>query len=255
MNTSFENNDMKVIPVALVGFGKMGKNLLELSTQYGIKVVEIFSENEPLHESRLDGWDVAIDFTHPSSVVNNITFLSKHSKNIVVGTTGWSSSLPIISEIVQNSKIGCVYGSNFSVGVNVFLQVIKKASELLQKETGYDVALWEAHHTGKADSPSGTAESLAKVITQHRPDKQSILRETSHGSIESAQLHSGSLRVGFVPGTHTVIFDSVADTLELTHRARNREGFAQGALLAARWISNKKGMFEFSEIFYELLLK
>lgn len=242
------------VRVALVGYGSMGKELERLAPQYGCAVQHIFTHERPLSgaaESELV-FDVAIDFSVPSAVPENVRFLAERGKQIVLGTTGWMQDMERLAGIIRQSNIGLVWGTNFSVGVQIFSHLVRLAGEFASRFEDYDVALHELHHTRKIDSPSGTALSLAKILQEAVPHKTSLEVDASHGRIDPSVLHVSSTRVGETPGTHTVYLDSLPDTIELTHRARNRSGFAIGALRTATWIGGKQGMMEFSEIFSQL---
>jgi len=183
--------------------------------------------------------DVCIEFTNPGSVIGNIKKLSSFGKNIVVGTTGWHGKTDEAKEIVKKSKIGLIYASNFSIGVNAFFRMIENASRIMDKLEDYDVYGYEMHHSKKLDSPSGTAKSIEKIITSNIKRRKSV--------------DFASVRSGSIPGIHVVGFDSGADTIELKHQAKNREGFAQGALLAAKWINGKKGFYEINEMMKSII--
>jgi len=155
----------------------------------------------------------------------------------VVGTTGWFEQLPMAREVVLHAKTGVVWAANFSVGVNLFLQSVRQAAALFAKHTEYEAWGWEIHHSAKKDAPSGTLKKLAEEMRDA-------------GFTRSVSLSSS--RAGAIPGTHEIGFDSPADTITLRHTARSREGFAHGALEAARWIAGKKGFYEFREILAEL---
>lgn len=237
--------------VALVGYGSMGKELERLAPQAGCRVAAIFDADRPL-TPEAGGFDIAIDFSLPGAVVENVRTLAALKKNIVLGTTGWAEHRDEIERIVTESGIGLVYGSNFSVGMQMFFRIVRAAARLANAHGEYDVFLHEIHHTRKADSPSGTALSLAHLLLDELDRKTGLLTETSHGKIAPEALHVTSARGGEVAGTHIVYLDSVADTIELTHRAKNRSGFALGALHAAKWIAGKKGIYDFSEVFGEV---
>lgn len=243
------------VRIALVGYGSMGKELERLAPQYGCQVIQIFTGKRPLSGTQapdLD-FDVAIDFSLPVSVLENTRFLAEQGKNIVLGTTGWMQHKDSLAAIVQKSGIGLVWGTNFSVGVQIFSHLVRAAAEFAHRFEEYDVALHELHHTRKLDSPSGTALSLAALVQEALPRKSVLLPDTSHGRIAKEALHVSSTRVGETPGTHTLYLDSLPDTIEITHRARNRSGFAIGALRTARWLNNgHQGMMEFGEVFPRL---
>ncbi len=241
--------------IALVGYGSMGKELERLAPRYGCVVEQIFSTRRPLQSTQINdlSFDVAIDFSLPSAVLDNAQILAEHGKNIVLGTTGWMAHREALGELIGKKNIGLVWGTNFSVGVQIFSHLVRMAAEFANKFDEYDVALHELHHTRKIDAPSGTALSLAQIVQAAMPQKTSLLTDTTDGRIAPEALHVSSTRVGETPGTHTLYLDALPDTIELTHRARNRSGFAIGALRAARWIDGKQGMMEFSEIFSRIV--
>jgi 4-hydroxy-tetrahydrodipicolinate reductase len=228
--------------LAIVGYGKMGKMIERLAPEHGFEVRAKFGGMEnanakALSHQTLRGVDVALDFTTPHAAPENIRRLAVLGVNAVVGTTGWLEQLPAARESVERAKTGLVWGPNFSVGVNLFLQVVSHAAALFAKHQDYEAWGWEIHHSGKKDAPSGTLKKLA---------------EEMRSSGYSRAVSLGANRVGAMPGTHEIGFDSVADTITLRHTARSREGFAHGALQAAKWIAGKKGFFEFTEIMNEL---
>lgn len=183
----------------------------------------------------LKGADVAIDFTSPEIVIETIKKVAAMGKNMVIGTTGWYDRIDEIKRLVKKSKIGLIYGQNFSIGANIFFQIVGFASSLFAKFGNYDVAGYEIHHTAKKDSPSGTAKKIASVILENFPKKKELI--------------FSALRVGRFFGYHEVIFDSAADEIKLSHSAHSRRGFAEGALLAAEFIKGKKGFYSFDEVF------
>ena len=228
--------------LAIVGYGKMGKLIEQLAPEYGFEVRAKFrgAENENGHslsEHTLPGVDVAVDFSTPEAAPENIRKLSILGINTVVGTTGWLNHLPEIRESVLRGKTGLIWAPNFSVGVNIFLAAVAHAASLFAKHPEYEAWGWEIHHSAKKDAPSGTLKKLADEMQ-------------SAGFARPIGLSSN--RAGAIPGTHEIGFDSIADTITLRHTARSREGFARGALQAARWLVGKKGFFEFKEILNEL---
>ncbi len=241
--------------IALIGYGSMGKEIQRIAIEKGILITTIFDINNPLTNSSPDNFDVAIDFSTPSVVVENVQYIAAMKKDIVIGTTGWADRISVINQCVENNDIGAVYGSNFSIGMQMFFSVVRQAAMLANSVEEYDVFLHEIHHKRKIDSPSGTALSLAEIVLEEVRKKKSINSETMHGEINEHELHISSVRGGEVTGTHTVYIDSLADTIELTHRAKNRRGFALGALEAAGWIWKKKGLFDFTNVFNEILVR
>jgi 4-hydroxy-tetrahydrodipicolinate reductase len=239
--------------IALIGYGTMGREVETAAREREITVGPIFSEEEnpggaALTRESLRGVDVCIDFTSAASVPGNVRAAAAAGCNIVVGTTGWYDRLTEIRSIVEAKGIGFLYASNFSLGVNLFFRIASDAARLIGRYPGYDVAIQETHHRRKADSPSGTALTLGSLVLQAFPAKSEILPETSHGAPAPERLHVTSTRVGSVPGMHTVLFDSEADTIELKHTARSRRGFALGALIAAEWLKGKHGFFTMQDV-------
>jgi 4-hydroxy-tetrahydrodipicolinate reductase len=239
--------------IALIGYGKMGKEVEQVAKDRGLTIARIFTEENNtgglgLTKDSLKTVDVCIDFSTPAAVLDNIEAVAECGKNMVVGTTGWYDRLESVRKIVKEKKIGLLYASNFSLGVNIFTQIVLDASHLMEKYPEYDVSVNEVHHSGKVDSPSGTALSLGSTILQSLRRKKELLTETSHGQIKPHQLHITSQRVGHVVGRHTVLFDSEFDTIELVHSAKGRRGFALGAVVAAEWIKGKKGMYTMRDV-------
>jgi len=239
--------------IALIGYGKMGKELERLAPEHQMKVVKIFDIDDNagasgLTKQALKNVDVCIDFSTPQAVMENIEAVAKCGKNIVIGTTGWYDKLPDITKLVQKSKTGLLYAPNFSIGVNIFYHGVSTISELCDKFHLYDVAISETHHTQKLDSPSGTALAIAQNVMQHFKSKKSVLQETPRTKIKPEQLQITSTRLGSVVGNHRVTFESEADTIELIHNAKNRTGFAHGALIAAQWLKGKKGIFTMKDV-------
>ncbi len=239
--------------LALIGHGKMGKEVERVAHEKGFKIVKIFEVDEnpdatALTREALKSVDVCIDFSSPEAVLSNIEAVADCGKNMVVGTTGWYDRLDYVRKLVKEKKIGFLYGSNFSLGVNIYNQIVMDAAHLLEKYPQYDVAISEVHHKGKADSPSGTALTLGSTILQAIKRKSELVTETQHGVIKPHQLHVTSTRMGTVTGKHTVLFDSEADSIELVHTAKSRSGFAIGAIVAAEWVKGKKGFYTMRDV-------
>jgi 4-hydroxy-tetrahydrodipicolinate reductase len=229
--------------LAIVGYGKMGKLIESLAPGYGFEVRAKFSGGSNpggagLSHETLRGIDVAVEFTTPVAAPVNVQRLAALGVNSVVGTTGWFEQLPAAREAVAHAKAGLVWAANFSVGMNVFMQAVTQAAALFANHPEYEAWGWEIHHSAKKDAPSGTLKILAEQMK-------------AAGFTRPISLSSN--RAGAIPGTHEIGFDSVADTITLRHTARSREGFARGALRAARWVAGKKGFYEFKEILGELI--
>jgi 4-hydroxy-tetrahydrodipicolinate reductase len=228
--------------LAIIGYGKMGKLIERLAPEYGFEVRAKFSGRDNPHAQALShetlrGTDVAVEFTTPEAAPQNIRRLAVLGINTVVGTTGWLEQLPAMRAAIADGKTGLVWAPNFSVGVNLFLQTVARAAALFAKHPEYEAWAWEIHHSAKKDAPSGTLKKLAEEI-----------RDAGY----ARPINLSSSRAGAIPGTHEIGFDSVDDTITLRHTARSREGFARGALQAARWLAGKKGFFEFKEILGDL---
>ena len=245
--------------IAIIGYGKMGHEIEKAAIANRINVTAIIDPHEKgathkvIDQNSLKDADVCIDFTSPNSVLGNIRQIAKLKKNIVVGTTGWDSSLENVRRIVKENKIGLISSSNFSIGVNIFFRLIGDAARMFDKIEDYDVYGYEIHHKGKADSPSGTAKTIGSILIKNIKRKSKLLFDRLSRKIGSDELHFASIRAGSIPGTHVVGFDSNADTIELKHTARNREGFAQGAIMAAKWINGKKGFYTFDDMMKNVL--
>jgi 4-hydroxy-tetrahydrodipicolinate reductase len=228
--------------LAIIGYGKMGKLIERLAPEYGFEVRAKFSggdnpDGTGLSHETLRGIDVAVEFTTPVAAPVNVRRLAALGINSVVGTTGWFEQLSVAREAVVHGKTGLVWAANFSVGVNLFMQTVAHAAALFAKHAEYEAWGWEIHHSAKKDAPSGTLKKLADEMK-------------TAGYARPVSLSSN--RAGAIPGTHEIGFDSAADTITLRHTARSREGFARGALQAARWVAGKKGFYEFREILSEL---
>ncbi|MFH1590725.1 MAG: 4-hydroxy-tetrahydrodipicolinate reductase [archaeon] len=238
--------------IAMIGYGRMGQIITRIARERGHDVVTIDPTGNADHDSIIEGTvdsaDVCIDFTHPDAVVENIKTVSSLGKSIVVGTTGWQGQLDSVRAMVESAGTGLLHAPNFSIGMRLFSRIVDAAAKLMDRFDQYDVSGVEWHHTGKADAPSGTAKSLAEQLVSTLGRKERAVYDRPDGAVAPDELHFSSVRVGSVPGTHMITFDSDADTIELTHRARNREGFALGAVLAAEWLAGKKGVFTLDDM-------
>ncbi|MCX6121871.1 MAG: 4-hydroxy-tetrahydrodipicolinate reductase [Ignavibacteriales bacterium] len=239
--------------LALVGYGKMGKEIERLAHERGWSVeLHVDIDTPPVTKAQRENVDVVIHFATAKSIINDLTPWAKAHKPIVVGTTGWQDQLPSIEALVSKNQIGLIYASNFSLGVNIFFHLVKTAAQMMDKFSEYDAFIQEIHHKNKIDSPSGTALTMGHIVLEHMRRKKELLSETSHDKIRPEQLHVSSTRSGTIVGTHTLAFDSAADTIELKHTAKDRSGLAFGALFAAEWIRNKKGLFTMDDAFQDI---
>jgi 4-hydroxy-tetrahydrodipicolinate reductase len=224
--------------VLVLGAGKTGSLVAEVAHEHGHRADVFRSKDNPnasaLTAEALAPVDVVIDFTTPHCVLENIRACVAAGKNMVVGTTGWYGELASVRAQVEKHNTGFVYGSNFSVGVNLFFDLVRASAPALQQH--YAAHIYERHHAQKKDAPSGTAATMLK-----------ILQENSKAEIEIT-----SFREGDVVGMHELVFDSPADSIYLCHDAKSRRGFAEGAVRAAEWIAAKKGFFEFKDIWRQM---
>ncbi len=246
--------------VAIVGYGQMGREVESVLERRGHTAVvridaspEAKADASELNASTRAGADVAIEFSLPTAVPANVARYAELGLPAVIGTTGWEASVPGVRSLVSESGIGLVAGSNFSVGAHIFFALVEHAAALVNSIEDYDILAYEIHHSRKKDSPSGTALTIAEKILAANHRKTRVQTETLHRQRDADELHFGSIRGGSVPGIHTVMIDSAADTVELRHTARNRGGFALGAVLAAEWIAGKHGYFTVEEFIQELL--
>lgn len=228
--------------LAIVGYGKMGRLIEQLAPEYEFEVRERSNSRanaggKALTREALSGVDVAVEFTTPDAAPQNLVRLAEAGIPVAAGTTGWLARMPEVRAAVEKYGSGLVWSPNFSVGLNLFRQVVAEAAQLFATQEEYGAWGWEIHHAAKKEAPSGTLLALAE--------------EMRRGGYTRPMSFSSN-RAGAVPGTHEIGFDSAADTITIRHAARSREGFARGALRAARWIVGKKGVFEFREILSEL---
>jgi len=226
------------INLAMLGYGKMGKTIAALAPQRGFNVrlaldIEANQGGQGITPENFQGIEVCIEFTTPDAVVENIRRVAALGVNLVVGTTGWHNRLEEVRRIIESAGVGMVYAANFSIGVNLFYRLARAAVEIFSGFSMYEPYLTETHHKFKKDAPSGTALEIKRQI-------QSEFR--------SREIPVTSVRAGYFPGTHELGFDSEADTIILRHTARGRQGFAEGALHAARWVVGKKGLFSFADV-------
>jgi 4-hydroxy-tetrahydrodipicolinate reductase len=233
--------------IALIGYGKMGKAIEEIAVARGHSIVLKISVDN-LEDNTVEAIrqaDVAIEFTGPESAYENILRCLEAGVPVVCGSTGWLDKLEAVKTACLQQNGAFLYASNFSVGVNIFFEVNKRLAALMAPHPDYDVQITEIHHTEKRDSPSGTAISLAGQILEKIHRKKGWV---NHISDNLDELEILSERVDPAPGTHRVKYSSEIDTIEITHTAHNRKGFATGAVLAAEFIAGKKGLFQMSDV-------
>ena len=224
--------------ILLVGHGKMGRMVESLASEFGGDVVGVVDPQSPRHGGGPDadawrGVDVAIDFSTPDVVATNAPVLARRGIHLVIGTTGWQRDEPAVRQAVSQGHIGAVVAPNFSTGVVLFDAIAARAASLVGAQTDFSAFIHEAHHAAKKDAPSGTALLLKRSMEQAGYPRS---------------IDVSSTRAGFIPGTHTIGFDGPAETITLTHTARDRSGFARGALTAARWVVGRRGWFTMQDV-------
>lgn len=241
--------------IALLGYGKMGQIIERFALERGHEVVlKISIDNrEDLTVSNLRKADVAIDFSVPDAAISNIYTCFEANVPVVVGTTGWYGQLQEVKNECLSRNNSLLYGSNFSIGVNLFFHINKVMARLMNGFPAYEVQVEEIHHTQKLDSPSGTAMTIAEGIIDNLDRKSEWVNELVGTPFEDIlkkeQLLIESHRIENIPGTHTVVYSSEVDEIELKHTAHNRSGFALGAVVAAEWLEKRQGFYNITDIF------
>lgn len=233
--------------IGLIGFGKMGKAIQEIAQQRGHQICwTIDSSNQHLlNNEMLKQANVAIEFTNPHSALQNVSKCLEVGVPVVCGSTGWTSSLSTAEKLCKEKNGSFIYASNFSVGVNLFFELNKKLAALMINQPNYEVIVEEIHHTQKKDAPSGTAISLAEQILEILDRKKQWVNDISDNPED---LEIISQRIDPTPGTHSIKYSSVIDDIEIIHTAHNRTGFATGAVKAAEYIADKKGIFTMKDV-------
>lgn len=227
--------------IALLGYGKMGKVIERIALERGHEIV-LRKGSSGGYES-LETADVAIDFSIPDAAVGNISACLNAGIPVVSGTTGWLEQYPKMAGLCEDKQGAFIYGSNFSLGVNLFFSLNEHLAKMMAKFQQYTVRMEEVHHTQKLDAPSGTAISLAKDIIENSDYSSWALKDAAKDEILI-----DAKRIENVPGTHTVFYDSAVDTIEITHTAHSREGFAFGAVIAAEWLYGKTGVYTMKDV-------
>ena len=233
--------------IALIGYGKMGKAIEEIALSKGHEIVLKIDANNTsdFTKENIQKADVAIEFTGPHTAFENISKCIQWAVPVVCGSTGWLDHFDKAKKLCEEEKGCLLYASNFSIGVNLFFEINKQLAALMEPYENYDVSMTETHHTEKKDAPSGTAISLAEQILAQIGRKKKWVNESS---IEASDLIIRSERIDPAPGTHTISYDSAIDSIEITHTAHTRKGFASGALLAAEFANQKIGIFTMKDV-------
>jgi 4-hydroxy-tetrahydrodipicolinate reductase len=231
---------MTPLKIALVGYGRMGRVVDEVAAARGVEVADRFTRQRPLRaNANLTGVTI-VDFSVPEAVPETARVAAELSLPLVIGTTGWNDRIDEVRKVIESSGTGAVRAANFSLGVNVFYRLAEQAAKMLAAFE-YDPFILDWHHRFKQDSPSGTALEIRRRMAR------------SYGERGEREIPIACQRAGYVPSEHSVGFDSQADTIHLQHRARNRQGFAEGALLAAGWIAGRGGFHDFEDVLDDVL--
>jgi 4-hydroxy-tetrahydrodipicolinate reductase len=241
---TLKNSKLKIL---LSGYGKMGKEIERIALQRNHQIVLTIDTAEEWEENKdqLNEIDVVIDFSTPDTVIENIKNCFSINKPIVVGTTGWNNKFDEIKKLCIDQNQTLFYASNFSIGVNIFFEINKRLAELMNDHEEYEINIDEIHHIQKADSPSGTAITLADQIIKNVNRKNLWVNENTN---EDTSIGINSQRIENEPGTHVVQYESDMDVIEIKHTAKDRRGFAIGAIMAAEWVVGKKGIFNMKNL-------
>jgi 4-hydroxy-tetrahydrodipicolinate reductase len=229
--------------IAYVGLGKMGSAVREIASDRGHQTVSEIDKETVINAETLRDSDLVFECTVPSDCPKNIKKICHAGRDLVVITTGWYEHLPEIRGLVEKSGIRFLYASNFSVGVHLYFKILQVASRMINAVEEYDIWAHELHHKNKVDSPSGTAKTIEEILLQNIGRKTDVVENALQRKIKDHEIHFSSTRGGLVNFEHTVGFDSEADVITIRHAARNRNGYALGAVKAAEWLSQKKPGF------------
>jgi 4-hydroxy-tetrahydrodipicolinate reductase len=229
------------VKIALLGYGKMGKTIEQIAVSRGHTIVLKIDQHTTNYD--ITQADVAIDFSVPTAAVGNLSNALKNNVPVISGTTGWLQDYDDIIRLCEERDGAFIYASNFSIGVNIFFELNKQLAKMMTQLETYKINIEEIHHTQKLDAPSGTAITLAEGIIENSDYKKWSLDQS-----DSETLPITSKRIADVPGTHSILYDSLVDSIEIKHTAKNREGFALGAVIAAEWILGKTGIFTMKDV-------
>jgi 4-hydroxy-tetrahydrodipicolinate reductase len=248
--------------IALIGYGNMGRAIARIARERGHTVLIIIDPTDPdatarsLDAGALKGADIAIDFSRAEAVEDATRACVEAGIPLVTGTTGWYDRIDAVRTLVESSpskkRIGFLWSSNFSIGVQMYLRIVAEAARLANAVEEYDIWGHEIHHAGKTDSPSGTAKTLERILLDAIKRKQSVVEDKLDRKRKDSEIHFSSVRGGPVNFGHTIGFDSAADRILITHEARNRDGYALGAVKAAEWLVDKKGFYYMNDYMQEL---
>ena len=241
--------------IGLLGYGRMGREVEAVAIERGHTISARFISTHQVPDDtsltgELAGVDCLVDFSVPTAAPRHIRIFGSLPVPLVVGTTGWHDQIPALTDLVRHRGGALLYASNFSIGAQIFFTAVSAAAKLIDRFPEYDIAIQETHHALKKDAPSGTALTLARSILDTVKRKTSILTSLDGHQAEPHELVVSSTRVGSVTGTHSVLFDSPVDSIQLIHTAHNRRGFALGAVYAAEWLVGRRGVFTMEDFLF-----
>ena len=228
--------------IAIIGYGKMGQSVEAIATQRGHTITHKLRSADTWTSNDLEGADAAIEFTEPEAAVESIFKCFEARVPVVVGTTGWYDRYHEVEDAARSHNGTLLHATNFSLGVNIFFEINRQLARVMNRYPAYDITMQETHHTEKLDAPSGTAITLAKDVLS------AVDRKSSYNQTGEESFPIDSVREANVPGTHVVSWDSDIDQLELKHTAKNRHGFASGAVVAAEWLQGKNGIYTMKDL-------
>ncbi|MFA5570123.1 MAG: 4-hydroxy-tetrahydrodipicolinate reductase [Sphaerochaetaceae bacterium] len=247
--------------IALVGYGHMGRMLHAMSVKQGHNVVAIIAPHstddaitaKEVTKESLQGADLVLEFAHSEGIEQRINTYAETGIPTVIATTGWFDRLNEIEKQYANTNASIIWSGNFAIGVHLFFSIVRYATQIFNPFEQYDSVIQELFHAQKADSPSGTSAMLANIVIQESKHKDEIVSERLDRRRKENEIHIASARGGYSPGVHSLIFDGPSDTIELTHRSKNKESFAEGALQAGTWLQGKKGFFSIDAMLEDVL--
>ncbi len=234
--------------IALIGYGKMGKAIEKIAIEKGHQITAIVDSKNPIELLKINNIDVAIEFTRPELARKHMVYCLEIGLPIVVGTTAWKEDLPAITDMVNKQNGSLVHASNFSIGVNLFFEMNKKLAKIMEAHPAYKLEMTEIHHTQKLDKPSGTAVTLAEEIIEQNTNYKHWRLAEDNKLVNENEFFIHALREENVPGTHLISYESQIDSIHFEHIAHSRDGFALGAIVAAEWLQNKKGIFTMKDV-------
>ena len=234
--------------IALIGYGKMGKAIEKIAIEKGHQITAIVDSKNPIELLKINNIDVAIEFTRPELARKHMVYCLEIGLPIVVGTTAWKEDLPAITDMVNKQNGSLVHASNFSIGVNLFFEMNKKLAKIMEAHPAYKLEMTEIHHTQKLDKPSGTAVTLAEEIIEQNTNYKHWRLAEDNKLVNENEFFIHALREENVPGTHLISYESQIDSIHFEHIAHTRDGFALGAIVAAEWLQNKKGIFTMKDV-------